>query len=343
MIPIKNLFFILCYAWGRLDEGELVNASVDDVNTPQDLLARILINGSNRVLKDGLDRGYLEFAEESSSLRGKIDFSTSISRLLFEQAKAATFVDELSHNILHNQIIKTTLLSLSNSQLVDSTLRSELARLVRKFNNVDLIRLTASVFKRVQIHQNNSFYAFLTNVCELVYLQGTPNSEQGGIKIRDFSRDEVKMRKVFQDFVFNFYKLNQKEYSVESERLTWGAHGDGDALKLLPNMYTDVSLSSPTRKIILDTKYYAEAFQSNWGKQSFHSSHLYQLNTYLDSSQRTSNDGRRLDGVLLYPATNDEFTFKFELREHSIIIAAMDMRQDPIRIGQRLLGLLRND
>jgi 5-methylcytosine-specific restriction enzyme subunit McrC len=341
MIPIKNLFFILCYAWGRLDEGELVSASLDDVSTPQDLLARILINGSNRVLKDGLDRGYLEFAEESSSLRGKINFSASISRLLFEQAKAATFVDELSHNILHNQILKTTLLSLSNSELVDSKLRSELARLVRKFNDVDLIRLTASVFKRVQIYQNNSFYAFLTNVCELVYLQGTPNSEIGNMKIRDFSRDEVKMRKVFQDFVFNFYKLNQKEYSVASERLTWGAIGDEDALRHLPNMYTDVSLSSPSRKIVLDTKYYAEAFQSNWGKQSFHSSHLYQLNTYLDSAQRTSNDERRLDGILLYPATNEEFTFKFVLRDHSITVASLDMREDSKLISLRLFDLLQ--
>ena len=341
MIPIKNLFFILCYAWGRLDEGELVSASLDDVSTPQDLLARILINGSNRVLKDGLDRGYLEFAEESSSLRGKINFSASISRLLFEQAKAATFVDELSHNILHNQILKTTLLSLSNSELVDSKLRSELARLVRKFNDVDLIRLTASAFKRVQIHQNNSFYAFITNVCELVYLQGTPNSEQGGIKIRDFSRDEVKMRKVFQDFVFNFYKLNQKKYSVSSERLTWGAVGNEDALRLLPNMYTDVSLISPTRKVILDTKYYAEAFQSNWGKQSFHSSHLYQLNSYLDAAQRASDCDRQLDGVLLYPATSDEFTFKFELRDHSITVAALDMRQDSKLISLRLFDLLK--
>jgi 5-methylcytosine-specific restriction enzyme subunit McrC len=341
MIPIKNLFFILCYAWGRLDEGELVRASVDEVNTPQDLLARILINGSNRVLKDGLDRGYLEFAEQSSSLRGKIDFSISISRLLFEQAKAATFVDELSHNILHNQILKTTLLSLANNDLVDSRLRSELSRLVRKFNDVDLIRLTASVFKRVLIHQNNSFYAFLINVCELVYLQETPNSEQGGVKIRDFSRDEVKMRKIFQEFVFNFYKLNQKEYSVSAERLSWGALGDEEALKYLPNMYTDVSLNSSTRKIILDTKYYAEAFQSNWGKQSFHSSHLYQLNTYLDSAQRTSNEVRQLDGVLLYPATNDEFTFKFELRSHSITVASLDMRKDSIQISARLLELLR--
>ena len=229
---------------------------------------------------------------------------------------------------------------LSNSELVDSKLRSDLARLVRKFNDVDLIRLTASVFKRVQIHQNNSFYAFLTNICELVYLQGTPNSELGNIEIRDFSRDEVKMRKVFQDFVFNFYKLNQKNYSVASERLTWGAIGCEDALRLLPNMYTDVSLSSSTRKIILDTKYYAEAFQSNWGKQSFHSSHLYQLNTYLDAAQRTSNDDRQLGGILLYPATNDEFTFKFKIRNHVITVAALDMRQDSNLIGKRLLELL---
>ena len=341
MIPIQNLFFILCYAWGRLDEGELVSASVDEVRTPQDLLARILINGANRVLKDGLDRGYLEFAEESSSLRGKIDFTTSISRLLFEQAKAATFVDELSHNILHNQILKATLISLSNSDLVDARLRSELARLVRKFNDVDLIRLTASVFKRVQIHQNNSFYAFLTNVCELVYLQGTPNSVQGDLIIRDFSRDDIKMRKVFQDFVFNFYKLNQKQYSVSSERLNWGAVGNEDASKFLPNMYTDVSLISPTRKVILDTKYYAEAFQSNWGKQSFHSSHLYQLNSYLDAAQRASDCDRQLDGILLYPATSDEFTFKFVLRDHSITVAALDMRQDSKLISLRLFDLLK--
>ena len=51
-----------------------------------------------------------------------------------------------------------------------------------------------------------------------MYLQGTPNSEIGDTKIRDFSRDEVKMRKVFQDFVFNFYKLNQKELVSRSRK-----------------------------------------------------------------------------------------------------------------------------
>ena len=71
-----------------------------------------------------------------------------------------------------------------------------------------------------------------------------------------------------------------------------------------------------------------------------HSAHLYQLNTYLDTAQRTSNGDRRLDGVLLYPATNNEFTLKVELRDHSIAVAALDMRQDSSQITSRLLVLL---
>ena len=340
MIPIKNLFFILCYSWGRLDEGELVKASVDQIRTPQDLLARVLINGSNRIMKDGLDRGYREFAEESSSLRGKIDFSDSLARLLFEQAKAATFVDELSHNILHNQILKSTIHLLANNSAIDKGSRSELTRVGRRFGEVDLIKLSASVFKRVQIHQNNSFYAFLMNVCELVYLQLSLDSELGDIKMRDFSRDEVKMRKVFQDFAFNFYRVNQRKFGVYSERLSWGATGAAADISLLPDMYTDVTLNSPERKIILDTKYYQEAFQSNWGKTSFHSAHLYQLNAYLDCSNRVGHPGQKIDGVLLYPATRDEFMFKVGIREHTVTVAAIDMRQNSNQISQRMLDIL---
>ncbi|WP_353431455.1 hypothetical protein [Polynucleobacter sp. MWH-UH23A] len=324
-----------------MDEGELVSASIDDIKTPQDLLARVLIKGANRVLKDGLDRGYLALAEESASLRGRIDFAGSISRLLFEQAKAATFVDELSHNILHNQILKSTINLLSKSPSIDSSIRGDLEKVLKNFRDVDLIKLTAPIFKRVQIHQNNAFYAFLINICELIYLHLSPDAERGELKMRDFSRDEVKMRKVFQDFAYNFYKTNQTEYDVYSERLSWGASGDETDLSLLPYMYTDVTLNSPSRKIILDTKYYQDAFQSNWGKSSFHSSHLYQLNTYLDCTERTRNSGQKIDGILLYPATNEEFDYKIRVREHSITIAALDMRRDSSQISQRMLALLK--
>ena len=59
MIPAENLYFVLCYAWERLDRLEAVpddvRASAFDL--PQDLLARLLLDSFTRVLRRGLDRG----------------------------------------------------------------------------------------------------------------------------------------------------------------------------------------------------------------------------------------------------------------------------------------------
>ena len=323
-----------------MDEGALIDLSVDEIKAPQDLLARVLINGANRLLKEGLDRGYIEELKETASLRGKIDFSISIRKMLFHQGKAAVLVDDLSHNILHNQILKTTIAGLLKNKEIDRKLHTELQVIERNLRSVDLINLNSATFKRVQLHQNNSFYSFLMNVCELIYLNSQPDSEGGDVKFRDFTRDDVKMRKVFQDFVLNFYKLNQSKYSVYPERLQWDSvDSDGDPW-MFPFMYTDVTLTSPNRKIVLDTKYYQEAFQNNWGKETIRSDHLYQLNTYLDYTKSPADPNAKLDGILLYPATNEEFTLKKQTRGHQIIVAAVDLRGDWKSISNRLLELI---
>jgi len=339
LIPIQNLYYLLCYAWNRLDEAELVNVGRDDIHTPQDLFARVLIAGANRLLKKGLDRNYLEQIEETSSLRGKIDFSSSLSKLLFEQAKAIVITDELSPNILHNQILKTTIVRLSKAESLDRQLKHELTKVNLQLGGIDLIKLTSGCFRRVQLHKNNSFYTFLMNICELIYQYLVPDVSDGVYRMRDFTRDEKKMQYVFQEFTKTFYGLHQYEFRVSSPRLDWGATGDIGALNMLPNMYTDVTLESATRKVILDTKYYKEAFQIRFDKVSFHSNNLYQLNAYLDAAR--IGDGRQLDGILLYPATTEEFTYDFSLRGSNVKIVAVDLRKTPQEIHQRMLDIIR--
>ncbi len=338
MIPIKNLYFLLCYSWSRLDEGLLVNINTDEVNTPPDLLAKVLVNGTNRLLKDGIDRGYVTELEVSSSLKGRIDFNVSLSKLLFYQGKAATQVDDLSIDIIHNQILKTTIFNLQKNSDVNLSLRNELKKILKNLDGISLIKLNTGIFKRVQIYQNNSFYSFLMNICELIYINLLPEEKSGNFKFKDFTRDEVKMRKVFQDFAFNFYRTNQKKYKVFSERLSWHADANDSSIGLLPYMYTDVSLESDDKKIILDTKYYQDAFQNNWGKSSWHNSHLYQLNTYLDYSE--SLNGAKPYGILLYPATNEEFTHEYKTLRHNIKVASVDLRKDPTEISKRMLDLV---
>jgi len=75
LIPIQNLYYLLCYSWNRLDEAELVDINIDEFDAPQDLLARILLSGTKKILKKGLDRNYQEYSEETSSIRGRVNFS----------------------------------------------------------------------------------------------------------------------------------------------------------------------------------------------------------------------------------------------------------------------------
>ena len=43
-IPIENIYYLLCYAWNKLEEKDRVNISVGDNTELQDLFAKVLIN-----------------------------------------------------------------------------------------------------------------------------------------------------------------------------------------------------------------------------------------------------------------------------------------------------------
>jgi 5-methylcytosine-specific restriction enzyme subunit McrC len=55
-IPIENIYYLLCYAWNKLDEKERVNVSIDDKTELLDLFAKILINATKMLLKRGIDK-----------------------------------------------------------------------------------------------------------------------------------------------------------------------------------------------------------------------------------------------------------------------------------------------
>ena len=59
MIPIKNIYYLLSYAWNRLEESELVDVSAEDESDLLNLLGRVLLNGTKTLLKRGIDRQYI--------------------------------------------------------------------------------------------------------------------------------------------------------------------------------------------------------------------------------------------------------------------------------------------
>jgi len=149
MIPIGNLYYLLCYAWNRLDEQDFVDIEALPRQDLPNLLARILINGVKRLLRQGIDRIYVASTQDSQNPRGKLDITDSLKRGLLMRNAVACVVDELSHDVLHNRIIRATLQRLASTAEVDRGLRHELRLLEKQLDDVSLIALRAEHFSRV--------------------------------------------------------------------------------------------------------------------------------------------------------------------------------------------------
>jgi 5-methylcytosine-specific restriction enzyme subunit McrC len=338
-IPILNIYYLLSYAWDRLEESELVDISALPSSELVDLFARVLGNGVSHALRRGLDRGYISYEADIPAIRGKLQIAATEKRALRRTGRAVCAFDELSYDISSNQIIKATLRTLLRAD-IDPSNRALIGELTRKLKDVEDIRLTAGHFRTIQIHRNNSFYGFLLQVCALIYDNLLPDEKTGKVRFRDFVRDKRAMALLFQEFVFNFLRKEQTSYSVSSPQLRWyKASGEEAALKLLPIMRTDIVLADSTRSIIIDTKFYSETLQSGQHKETFWSHNVYQLYAYMRNMQALHGGRAAVEGVLLYPTVGSSLDVALTIDGHRLRVRTVDLSQPWQQIRQSLLAL----
>jgi 5-methylcytosine-specific restriction enzyme subunit McrC len=339
-IPIQNLYYLFCYACNHLEEGKTLEVAGVDSPELADLFAKVLIGGLKRLKRRGVDRGYVPFEEELSVLRGRINLQGSMQLLLRRAPRIVCEFDELRHDILTNQILKATTLRLVNVIGIDKGLAHDLRLLSKLFDGVSERQLSKSLFRQVQIYRNNAFYDFLIRVCELIYESTLPERGGANYLFSDILRDEKKMAYVFQDFVRNFFRLEQSEYNVTGLQLHWDAVGDEEQLKMLPLMNTDIQLKKADRRIIIDTKFYSETLQLHKGKHSIHSINLYQLFSYLKNSEALGFPYNNAEGILLYPAVGDKITFAADIQGHLVRVCTVNLDQPWQVIQSELLDII---
>lgn len=344
IIPIRNIYFLLLYAWNVLDEADSVDVREEDPNTLVDLFASVLHKGLMRLLKRGLDRSYIAKHDCVSGVQGKLDVSASIKTRAFDRASSICEFDDLSHDVLHNRILKTTVARLVRLPELDEEVRRDLILINRRMSDVLEIPLSRDSFRSVQLHGNIRSYRLLLDICRILHRHVTVDETTGSTTFRDFSRDERAMRRLFERFVFKFYKHEQHQYLVRRDRLAWyDTNGYAADIDKLPLLNTDVSLVSQSRKLIVETKYVPNLFQTHYGKQTFRSGHIYQLFAYLRNiaAQDLANGcSRAVDGLLLYPRAVAECDMSFSMHGHRIRIATVDLTVSSSSIRQRLLSLI---
>jgi 5-methylcytosine-specific restriction enzyme subunit McrC len=342
-IPIENIYYLLSYAWNKLDEKDKVNVAIDDKTELLDLFAKILINATRILLKRGIDKSYIEHTEELAGIKGKLEIGQTVKRnILFKQRTVCSF-DEFSSNIVSNRILFTTLYKLSRTKGLNHELKEQLVGLQRMIVNVDSIELKPSLFKQIRLNRNNQFYGYVMNVCQIIYENTFPSEESGKYRFTDFTRDERKMNQLFEAFIKNFYIREQRKYSkVRREIIKWNFEEiDNLSHNYLPQMETDITLENETEKIIIDAKYYSETMALNYDREKIKSNNLYQLFSYLMNQEDGNTKSTNATGILLYPTIEKEYDLQFQYKQHNIQIKTLNLNTSWKNISKRLKEIIQ--
>ncbi len=341
-IPIENIYYLLCYAWDKLEELDKIQISTQDKTELVDLFAQVFGTNLSHLLRRGLDRYYNEVNTQVYGIKGKLNLASTVKQNALFEKKTVCIYDEFEYDILHNQIIKSTLKNLLRTSGIDKEIHSKLYKLYIKLPPISEIHVRPHHFNQVVLHRNNHHYDLILKICEIIQENLLINEEKGNYWFKDFSRDEKKMARLFENFVRNFYKV-ESDFLVSREVISWQFYSeDIEDISMLPRMNTDITLESPNRKIIIDTKYYPNSFQKNYEKISIHSSNLYQLFAYINN-QENNEDLRTMEceGILLYPTIEEEFEFKYKYQAHPIRVMSIKLNQNWKLIESDLLKIVQ--
>jgi 5-methylcytosine-specific restriction enzyme subunit McrC len=339
VIPIKNIYYMLCYAWNTLTQADEKLTGAEPFDNIYDLLAKVMISGLHNLLKRGFYREYQVCTEELSLIRGKIDVGHSVKNRTDKRKKLICQYDEFTYNVPFNQILKAVVSILIKYPKLNNTLKKELIRIRVYFASIDEIKPTQHTFSLLRYNRNNMHYKMLMNICELVCHSLITNECGNTVRFSEFIRDQ-QMAVLYEKFVLNFYKYHSTpdKFKVHSPKILWETDGEYNhvGLQYLPEMRTDIVIENclDNTQLIIDTKFYSSVFgKGNYSDtKKLISGNLYQIYTYVTNSEFVGN----VSGMLLYPTTNDELNCDYRIGGHVIKVNTLNLASDWNEICQSL-------
>lgn len=160
-ILIKNIYYMLSYAFTTLNQGGYENVATEQFDNLHNLFAAILAKGIGRQLKQGLYREYENRKEDLNVVRGKIDMPGTIRNKIAKTDKLTCEYDELSENNLLNQILKTTVMLLLRHARVEEEYKTDLKKEMLFFSGVDTVDPLLIRWSAIRFQRNNNTYRML--------------------------------------------------------------------------------------------------------------------------------------------------------------------------------------
>ena len=341
-IPIANIYYLLCYAWKHVEESDVVRLDeVGELERVHDLLGKVLAEGTFRLIRSGIDRGYREEREDIAGIRGKIDVGETVKRALRSRGQVACTFEEMSHDVLHNRILRSTLKSLTRLPDLDGDVATSVRSAYAKLKGITNVTLSRRLFKRVQLDRNRRYYRLLLSVCRLIHEHLLPDEASGETRFTDFSDEQ--MEKLYEEFIIEFYRREQDHYRINrrGRSIRWVDDGTDDHQRsMIPQMQADVILDAPDRRIIMDAKFYRRALSTRYGTTKLRSEHLYQLLAYMRNREASEAAGPKHEGMLLYPTVDETVAVDVRLEGFRVSARSINLGQEWQNIHNDMLALV---
>ena len=301
MIPIRNIYYMLSYAFHVLNEQGYKDIATEQFDNVAELCAAILSKGISVQLKRGLSRDYINQTESLSTLRGRIEISESLRTMSILKGQLVCSYDDFSVNSYMNRIIKTTMVLLLRAD-ISKDRKKQLKRLLVFFADVELLDVY-SINWSVHYNRNNQTYQMLISICYLVIKGLLQTNTDGSTCLMDFL-DEQRMCRLYEKFILEYYRKEFPRISASASQIPWFV--DDGIRDMLPVMQSDIMLTYEDKILIIDAKYYSHTTQTQYDSHTLHSNNLYQIFTYVKNKTAEPTEvPRSVSGMLLYARTDE--------------------------------------
>lgn len=334
-IPIRNIYFLLSYAWKYYKPSDLRKIDLKDYKNDTEFFAEIFDLTLSKYVKKGLHRDYIEKEETLRTIKGKVDFNTTLKTLGFRAKKINCIYDIYSPDNSINQLIYSTIHTVLKSK-IGSQLKHSIKKKIVFFNNVSRIKIDKVLINKVRPVRGNSTLNFLINIAKYIHYNLGFDEKEGKYDLGDFVKNKSGMAAVFENFTLNFYRSKLPQSKVGSEFIKWDSDVEDASY---PTMKTDITIRTENKVTVIDTKYYDNMFQYHYlnpSKPKFRSANIYQLYTYLNNLK----EDIEIEGMLLYPTTTSTIRNERMVSGKRIMINNINLNQEWREIEEEMIGLI---
>ncbi len=336
-IVVKNIFHMLAYAFDSLNESEYTELGTETFDDVQDLYAEIISAGTARQLKQGLYREYMIANDDILTKRGTLVIPKTIDNRIKNKRQLNCDFDVYTEDNYFNRILKTTILLLIGSDKVDEKRKTRLKSLCKRLANIRAIDPQTITWSSLQFRRNSGVYQMLLTICRLA-LEDIMMSQEGNKRIKKIEADE-KMSKLYERFIFNYYRKHYPKLHVSSSQIPWDMESTNPNM---PIMQSDVTIENKEKILIIDAKLYSHTLISkrDYDKKSFISANLYQIFTYVSNKRQATE--KQVSGMLLYAMTDEEITpdDSFSISGNDYSVKTLDLNREFRDIASQLDAII---